>query len=168
MFAKAFRVLDNFCVSSSISFCNCLQNSSKPGSAISIIRREICTAEYRFACRQEKHSHWPPTASCHDLNGCHVDLVQIRALFAVLLDVHEVAVHELRNRLVFEGLVLHHVTPVTCRIPDAEQNRLVLASSTLQSFGPPRIPVDGVMSVLEKIGTSFDDESIGHKQPPPR
>src|SRR5262249_39337348 len=161
MFAKAFRVLDNFCVSSSISFCNCLQNSSKPGSAISIIRREICTAEYRCACRQEKHSHWPPAASCHDLNGCHVDLIQIRTLFAIDFDVHEIAVHELRNRIVFEGLVLHHVTPVTCRIPDAEQNRLVLASSTLQSFGPPRTTVDPVTSVLEKIASSFVDDSIG-------
>ena len=48
----------------------------------------------------------------HHLNGIHVNLIEIRALFTIDFNVDEILVHQLRNLFVLERLVFHHVTPV--------------------------------------------------------
>jgi hypothetical protein len=42
-----------------------------------------------------------------------IDLVEIRPLLAIHLDVDEQAIHHLGHRRVLEGLVRHDVAPVT-------------------------------------------------------
>ena len=55
-----------------------------------------------------------------------IDLVEVRPLFAIHLDVDERLVHDRRNLGVLERLVRHHVAPVARRIADRQQDRLVL------------------------------------------
>ena len=97
----------------------------------------------------------------HHLHGVHVDLIEIRPLLAIDFDVHEVLVHELRDLFVFKRLVRHHVTPVTRRITDAQQHRFVLAARFFKRFFTPRIPIDRIVSVLQKIRTGFVDQVVG-------
>jgi len=60
------------------------------------------------------------------LHGLHVDLIDVRALLAVDLHVHEMLVHHRGDLGILERLVLHHVTPVARGVADREEQRLVL------------------------------------------
>jgi len=48
----------------------------------------------------------------------HVDLIDVGALLAVDLDVHEQVIHDARGRLVLEAFVRHDVTPVAGGVTD--------------------------------------------------
>src|SRR5262245_51612384 len=113
MFTKAAGILDDFRAPRLKRFCNGFQDTTKPWPSVAIIRRKVGTAKDRLARWKQKHSHRPTAASCHDLNGGHIDLIKIRAFFAIDFDVYEVAIHDFRDRCVFERLVLHHMTPMT-------------------------------------------------------
>ena len=91
----------------------------------------------------------------HRLHGLHVDRVNVRAFLAVNLDRDEVTVHERGGRLVLKAFVLHHVTPVTRRIADAQKNRFVLSAGSLEGLGAPRIPVDRILGVLQPVGAGL-------------
>src|SRR5919197_619807 len=67
-------------------------------------------------------------------DGVHVDRVHVRALLAVDFDVDEALVHESSRLVVLEGLVCHHVAPVTGGVADREQDRLVLLPRTRERF----------------------------------
>jgi hypothetical protein len=79
----------------------------------------------------------------------HVDAVNIGAFFAVNFDVDETLIREGGSFGVFKRLVRHNVAPVTCRVTYAEKNGLVFNSGFCQSLIAPRIPVNGVVGVLE-------------------
>ena len=72
------------------------------------------------------------------------------------------AVEHLRDRRALEAFVLHHVAPVARRVADGQEDRLVLASRPGERVLAPRIPVDRVVLVLEKIGALFGGETIRH------
>ena len=93
---------------------------------------------------------------CADL----INLVEIRPLLAVDLDVHEGAVHQLSRRRVLERLVRHDVAPVASGISDRQQNGLVLLLRQRDRLFAPRIPVDGIVRVLLEIRTGFGRETI--------
>ena len=96
----------------------------------------------------------------HKLRGQHVLLVNLRAFFPVHLDGDEVLVEDLRHIFSFEGLALHHVTPVAGGITDRQEDGLVLLFRLLQRVFAPRIPVHRVMRVLEKIWAGFVNELV--------
>src|SRR6185436_12561251 len=58
--------------------------------------------------------------------------------------------------------MLHDVAPVTRRVSDAQQDRLVFTTRALECLGSPRVPVDGIVRVLKQIRTGLVRESIGH------
>ena len=62
---------------------------------------------------------------------------------------------------VLEALVLHHVAPVAGRVADRQKNRLVLGLRPLERLGPPRIPVDRIVGVLQQIGTGLGGRRLG-------
>src|SRR6266545_4531252 len=71
-------------------------------------------------------------------------------------------VEHIRDGPALEALVLHHVAPVARRIADRQEDRLVLAARPLERFRAPRIPVNGIVSVLEEIRAVLGGESIRH------
>ena len=52
---------------------------------------------------------------------------------------------------VLERLVGHHVAPVARRVPDREQDRLVLGPRRGERVLAPRVPVDRVVGVLAQV-----------------
>ncbi len=99
---------------------------------------------------RQEHRHRPAAVAGHRHHGRHVDLVEVGTLFAVDLDVDEVLVHQGRDLGVLEALALHDMTPVTGRIADRQEDRLVLGLGLRQSLRAPGIPVDRVGRVLEQ------------------
>jgi hypothetical protein len=121
---------------------------------------EVCTTVEGFQVRCQKDAHWPSPTTGHGLHGLHVYFVQVGTFLSVDLDVHVEVVHNLGGLRILEGLPLHHVTPVTGGIPDAEENRFALLFRLLESFLAPGIPVHRIVGVLQKVGTRFVDQSI--------
>ena len=111
----------------------------------------IGSAEKSFAVRREKRRHRPAAAPAENLDGGHVDLVDIRPLFAVYLDRNKVGVQIFRHRFVFKAFVLHHMTPVTGGITDGQKNGFVLPLGPGESLRPPGIPVHRVVCVLQQV-----------------
>ncbi len=63
--------------------------------------------------------------------------------------------------LVLEALALHDVAPVAGRVADAQQDGPVLARcAALERLGPPRVPVHGVVRVLDG-GTATPRGRVG-------
>jgi hypothetical protein len=90
----------------------------------------------------------------------HVEAVDVGSLLAVDLDAHEALVHEACGLVVLERLVLHDVAPVAGRIPDGQEDRLVLLARALERLLTPRVPVDGVVGVLKEVRTGFGGEAV--------
>jgi hypothetical protein len=87
--------------------------SPKPGQAVARFVREIRAAEERHLVGREEHGERPAAVPLreHGLRDL-VDLVDVGALLAIHLDVHEELVHHAGDALVLERLVRHHVAPV--------------------------------------------------------
>ena len=52
------------------------------------------------------------------------------------------------------------MTPVTAGVPDRQKDRLVLFFGPLQSLWPPGIPVHGIVSMQQQIGTALSSQPI--------
>ncbi len=81
--------------------------------------REVGTAVERLLIRRQKDSERPPTAApSEDLDRLLVEIVQVRPLLPIHLDVHEPLVHQPGDIGVLEAFVCHDVAPVTGRVAD--------------------------------------------------
>ena len=90
----------------------------------------------------------------------HVNLVEIRPFLAIHFDADKMAIHDGGDRRVFKRLPLHHMAPVTGRVADRQQDRLVRRPGGGQRFRPPGIPIDGVIGMLQEIGTGLGMEPV--------
>jgi hypothetical protein len=61
-------------------------------------------------------------------------------------------VHQAGHLRILEGFVLHHVAPVTGGVADRQEDRLILLFGDSESLLPPRIPIHGVVGVLQQVG----------------
>ncbi len=139
-----------------------LEDRWEAGPPVHVVRREVGAGEHGLQVGREKHRHRPAAlAAVHGHGGRHIDLIEVGPLFAVDLDVDELLVHQRGDRLVLERLALHHVTPVAGGVADAQQDELVLAPRLLQRLLAPRVPVDGVVGVLEQVGAGLVDQPVG-------
>ena len=91
-----------------------------------------------------------------------VELVEIRPLLAIDLDVDEVLVHQGGDRGILEALVRHHVAPVAGRIADRQKDRLVVGARRGERGRVPRLPVDRIGAVLQQIGAGRFGEAVAH------
>ena len=82
----------------------------------------------------------------------------------VAIDEHrnEVGVDERADRRILKRLARHDVAPVAAHISDREEDRLVLALRLRERFRSPRIPIDGIRRVLEKVTARRAAEVIAH------
>ena len=138
-----------------------VENRGESGPAPAIFRREIGAAPERLAVRRQEHGQRPAALFAQQRQGELVDLVDIRPLFAVDLDVDEVAVHCRSNAVVLEALMRHDMAPVASRIADGEQDRLVVPFRRRERRVGPGLPVDRVVPVLQQIGAGFRAEGVG-------
>ncbi len=111
----------------------------------------------------QEHGERPAAAAAGEhLVRRLVDLVEVRALLAIDLDVDEQLVHHRRDFGILERLVRHDVAPVAGRVADREQDRPVLLPRQSKRVLTPGMPIDGIVRVLKQVGRSLARESIGH------
>ncbi len=137
-----------------------LQHLPKARQAVSRLGREVRAAVERLAVGREERGQRPAAVPGQRDDRVHVDRVEVRALLAVDLDVDEVLVLEPRGLLVLEGLVLHHVAPVARRVADGEEDRPVLLPRAGERLLAPRVPVDGVVRVLEEVRARLASQPV--------
>jgi hypothetical protein len=139
------------------------QQLEKARQSVPSVFRKICSTEERLAFRREEHRQRPPAGATRQQRMRRlVNLVEVRPLFAIHLDVDEPRVHDRRDFRVLERFVRHHVTPVAGRIADRQQDRLVLGAGARKRFRAPRIPVDRVVGMLPQIGAGRPGETVAH------
>ena len=144
-----------------ISLEDTAQDIGKSWQVVAGHRREIRPSVERLLVRRQKHRQWPPTApSQKHLRGLLVDIVKIRPLFSIDLDVNEVPVHEPGNLDIVKTFMCHDVAPVACRVTDRQQNRLVLCLCPRQGFLAPGIPFHRILRMLPKIGAGFRKQPV--------
>ena len=142
---------------------NRLHHHAEAGHPMARLGREVRAAVEGHALGVEEDGHGPAAVAGHPLHRLHVDRVQVGAFLAVDLDADEVLVHVGRGLCVLERLALHHMAPVTGRVADRKQDRLLLALGALQRLRPPRVPLDRVVLVLKEVGTGLLCKAIGHR-----
>ncbi len=120
--------------------------------AMAWFRGEVGTPVKWLQGRGQENRHRPATLTRQRHHGRHVNAVQVGSLLAVNLDVNEMVVHERGGFGVLEQLVRHHVTPVTGCVADAQEDGFFFAARFFQRFRSPRVPVNRVFGVLQKVG----------------
>ena len=138
------------------------QHLAEGGQAVARRGRVVGAAEEGAAVGCQGHGHRPAALPGQGDDGAHVDAVQVGPLFAIDLDVDEVAVHQVGRLRVLERLMGHDVAPVAGGITDGQQDGLVRLAGGAQGLFAPRIPVHRVFGMLPQVGAGFLSKSIGH------
>ena len=144
---------------------NLAENVGESGPAIAVVGRKIGSAIEWTSFWGEPNAHRPSASACRRLHERHVKPVHVRTLLTVHFDVDEVFVHQFRDLRIFEGLVRHHMAPVTRRIADGEKDRFVKIFRLGKGLFAPRPPIHWVVLVLEKIGRFFLCETVHQGEP---
>ncbi len=129
------------------------------------LAREIGPAIKRATIRHQKNRHRPAPVPAEGLHRLHVDVVHVRALFPVHLDVYKQFVHQAGGGVVLKALVRHHMTPVAGAVPHAEQDGLVFLAGLLKGFLAPGVPVHRIFLVLEQVGTRLMLQTVHEHLP---
>ena len=124
--------------------------------------REVGARVERHLLGRQERVQRPAPRARHRLACLHVDRVEVGPLLAIELDADEQLVHQARGLGVLERLALHHVAPVAGRVPDREEDRLVLLARAREGDVAPRVPVDRVVLVLEEVRGGLACELVGH------
>ena len=74
---------------------------------------------------REENGHRPAAMSTKGLHRLHIDVVHVRAFFAVYLDIDKEFIHLVGGDGILKTLVRHNMTPMAGAIANAEQNGLI-------------------------------------------
>ncbi len=129
-----------------------LQELREAGPAPPVLGRVVGAPEERLELRREKDAHRPPARARDHLDRAHVDPVEVGSLLAIDLDVDEEVVHQLGDFRVLERLVLHHVTPVTGRVADREEDRPILPRARSSASSPHAYQSTGLCACWRRYG----------------
>ncbi len=129
----------------------------KPGHPEPGFRREISAGIERLLIRSHDDGERPAALPGHHLADAHVHAVDIRPLLPVNLDTDKIPVQDRRNTGILEGFVRHDMAPVAGGIANREKDRLVFPRGPGECLLSPRVPVDRVMRVLEKVRALLAD-----------
>ena len=138
------------------------EKRQEPGAPPPVVRGVVGAPVERQSVGGQEQRERPAAAAGHRLDRGHVDVVQVRALLAIHFDRDEPCVQGIGDPAVLEGLPFHHVAPVAGRVPDREEDGLLLRLRASEGFRAPRVPVDRIVLVLEQVRTLFAREPIGH------
>ena len=116
-------------------------------------RREIGAAVKWLEVGRQPHAHRPPARTRRGLDECHVDAIDVRPFLAIDLDRDEVFVEHIRHADTFERLALHHMAPVTGRVANRQEDRLVGFFGGGKRRVAPRVPINGIVRMLQQIRT---------------
>src|SRR5215213_3075340 len=122
--------------------------------------RKVGTGVEGLAVGGEKNAHWPAALPSQGLGGLHVDRIHIGPFLAINLDRNKVIIDHGRGLGVLEGLVCHHVTPVTRGVPDRKKDRHLPLGCGGKSLIRPRPPVHRVVGVLEQVRARRRSETV--------
>ena len=122
--------------------------------------REVGAAPERLAAGGQEHGQRPAALLAEEMQRAHVDVVDVGALLAVDLDVHEELVHDRRDALVLEALMGHDVAPMAGGVADREQHRPARRRRLGEGLRPPFAPIDRVVLVLQEIGRGGLGEAV--------
>src|SRR5207302_72167 len=138
--------------------CGNLGAAPKPPSRLS----KECASCARQALSGSSVSSVSAAAAvlCQHLLRNLVDAIDVRPLLAVHLDVDEVLVEKPCGGFVFEALVGRDVAPMTGVVSHAQVNRLFLGARPLECFIAPRIPLDGIVSMLPQVWARLSREMV--------
>ena len=154
-FVQTVDVPRQFILAVMVNIRHYRQQLFKSRTPVTILRREIGSAEVRLLLRRHKHRHRPAAAAGGHLHKGHIKLIQIGPFLPVHLDADEVGVHQGGDLFVLKGFVFHHMAPVAGGIADAQQDGLVLRPRPFQRLLAPGIPVHRVIGMLQQIGAGF-------------
>ena len=138
-----------------------VEHGGERGAALEVGGREVGAAVEGAPVGGEEHAHRPAARPGDGLDRLHVDGVDVGALLAVDLDADEGGVEPVGHGRVLEGLVGHDVAPVAGRVPDGQEDRLVLGGGLGERLLAPRVPVDRVVGVLPQVGAGFRSQAVG-------
>ena len=136
------------------------QRVNKARSAISGSLGEVRASPNRLALAGKKHRQRPAALLPEVMQRRHVDLVDVRSFLTVDFDVDKELVHDSGDVFVFEAFVRHDMTPMAGRVPDGEQNGLVVMLRLAECVRAPRPPVHRVVFMLQKIRTALAGKPI--------
>ncbi len=136
------------------------EHIDKTGSAITGGLGEVGAAPDWPSVGGEEHGERPTTALAGRMQSRHIDLVDVRTLFAVDLDVHEKLVHDRRGCGILETFMSHYMAPMAGCIADGEKDGLVGSLGFRERRRGPGTPMDRIVLVLEEIRTGFVAEKV--------
>ena len=160
--AQCVRVGDDGFLLRPVGFGDPLQDIWKAGPSIARGRRKISATPERLAVWRQEHGQRPAAVFAHQRQRGLINVVHVRPLFPVDLDIDEVFVHQRRGAVGFEAFMRHDVAPMTSGVTDRQQDRLVVAPRLIEGLRAPRPPMHGIILMLQQIGTCFVDEQVGH------
>ena len=141
-----------------------LQQLTKARHAVAGIRWKVRAGENRcvpLGC--QGHGQRPATRSAGQyLVSALVDPVEIRSFLTIHLDADKMLVHQRRDSVVLKGFMGHDMAPVTGGITDGEQDGFVFVSGQSNGLFVPRMPVHGIIGMLEQVRAVGGIESVGH------
>ena len=112
-----------------------------------------------------EHGHGPAAPAGQSSHSVHVDRVDVWALLPIDLNVDKPSVHLRGNVGVLKRLVSHDVAPVAGRVADTQEDGYVPLDGCSPGLLTPRIPVDGVVGVLAKVGAGLTTETVHNGDP---
>ena len=137
------------------AFRHGVQQGQQAGLPSCIVFGQIGGGKKGLLLRRHDYSERPAAAAGHGGADLHVYRVHIRTLLPVHLYGNKAPVQNLRHLPVLEGLMGHHMAPVTGGVANAEKNGLILLLCPLKRLLAPGVPVHRVLPVLAQIGGAF-------------
>ena len=122
--------------------------------------REIRAGVERLSLRRHEDGRRPAAGARHPDGRLHRQRIDVRPLLTVDLDVDEQLVHERSGVRILERLVRHHVAPVARAVTDRDEERLLLGAGELERLVSPRMPVHGVLGMLQEVGAGLAGQAI--------
>src|SRR5690554_700187 len=134
---------------------DCLQHLGKARPPEPWFCRKIGASPEGGAIGLEKHCEWPTSLLSEEGESLLVEMVEIRPLLPIQLDVDKKPVHQGCDLGILEALIRHDVAPVAGRVAHGEQDRLVLLPRERKRLFTPRHPMDRIVRVLKEVRARF-------------
>ncbi len=139
--------------------CPNLRQGRQPGEPLRF--GKVCPSPHRPAIRQGHAMQGPTSFAGHQLNGLHVNVVNVGSFLPVHLDVDKVRIHLRGGLLVGECLTFHDMAPMASAVTNGDDDQPRLSLCPIPRGGTPWHPVDRVVLMLPEVGRPRPRQCIG-------